>query len=258
MAERRASTAARRSRRCRSTARCRRSSRPASSDCPRATRSRASRAASSCCRQPATSLGSVRAADVGSRDPHHGLRDAARARSSRRRTTHSRGRGPAAPTAASTSVGATRSRVVKAVPNLDSDGARSVLARRPVPRGGDHRCVARRRHGRHRAQRRRGRPRRAALLRRSRRPTSARRRRSAMTWSSGGALLVRDTSDRIVAYEPRAGGIANMFAFRPRDSGRRRPAHRDPHTHPAHAAVHGTHRRRHSRRTSRPVPIPPG
>jgi hypothetical protein len=39
----------------------------------------------------------------------------------------------------------------------------------------------------------------------------------AMTWSSGGALLVRDTSDRIVAYEPRAGGLANMFAFRPRD-----------------------------------------
>ena len=39
----------------------------------------------------------------------------------------------------------------------------------------------------------------------------------AMTWSSGGALLVRDTSDRIVAYEPHAGGIANMFAFRPRD-----------------------------------------
>jgi hypothetical protein len=39
----------------------------------------------------------------------------------------------------------------------------------------------------------------------------------AMTWSGGGALLVRDTSDRIVAYEPHAGGLANMFAFRPRD-----------------------------------------
>jgi hypothetical protein len=42
----------------------------------------------------------------------------------------------------------------------------------------------------------------------------------AMTWSSGGALLVRDTSDRVVAYEPRAGGIARMFAFRPREAPR--------------------------------------
>jgi hypothetical protein len=43
---------------------------------------------------------------------------------------------------------------------------------------------------------------------------------AAMTWSSGGALLVRDTSDRVVAYEPRAGGIARMFAFRPREAPR--------------------------------------
>jgi hypothetical protein len=42
----------------------------------------------------------------------------------------------------------------------------------------------------------------------------------AMTWSSGGALLVRDTSDRVVAYEPLAGGIARMFAFRPREAPR--------------------------------------
>jgi hypothetical protein len=42
----------------------------------------------------------------------------------------------------------------------------------------------------------------------------------AMTWSGGGALLVRDTSDRIVAYEPHAGGIARMFAFRPREAPR--------------------------------------
>ena len=41
-----------------------------------------------------------------------------------------------------------------------------------------------------------------------------------MTWSGGGALLVRDTSDRIVAYEPHAGGIARMFAFRPREAPR--------------------------------------
>jgi hypothetical protein len=40
----------------------------------------------------------------------------------------------------------------------------------------------------------------------------------AMTWSSGGALLVRDTYDRVVAYEPLAGGIARMFAFRPREA----------------------------------------
>jgi len=57
-----------------------------------------------------------------------------------------------------------------------------------------------------------------------------------MTWSSGGALLVRDTSDRIVAYEPIAGGMANMFSFRPRDQ--RQPttltsiAPRIPHASP--------------------------
>ena len=58
----------------------------------------------------------------------------------------------------------------------------------------------------------------------------------AMTWSSGGALLVRDTSDRIVAYEPRAGGIASMFAFRPREqrppTGLTSIATRIPHTLP--------------------------
>ncbi len=59
----------------------------------------------------------------------------------------------------------------------------------------------------------------------------------AMTWSSGGALLVRDTSDRVVAYEPLAGGIARMFAFRPREAPRAptplaaRPT-RIPHTMP--------------------------
>ena len=57
-----------------------------------------------------------------------------------------------------------------------------------------------------------------------------------MTWSGGGALLVRDTSDRIVAYEPEAGGIANMFAFRPREQRPPTPltsmATRIPHTMP--------------------------
>ncbi len=59
----------------------------------------------------------------------------------------------------------------------------------------------------------------------------------AMTWSAGGALLVRDTSDRVVAYEPQAGGIARMFAFRPREAPRAptalsaRPT-RIPHTMP--------------------------
>ncbi|RPI08647.1 MAG: hypothetical protein EHM63_05940 [Actinobacteria bacterium] len=59
----------------------------------------------------------------------------------------------------------------------------------------------------------------------------------AMTWSSGGALLVRDTSDRVVAYEPRAGGTARMFAFRPHEAPRAptplaaRPT-RIPHTMP--------------------------
>ncbi len=73
-----------------------------------------------------------------------------------------------------------------------------------------------------------------------------------MTWSSGGALLVRDTSDRIVAYEPRAGGIANMFAFRPREQ--RPPSSltaipfRTPHTLPAHDPPP----------TTLPPPIPPG
>ena len=58
-----------------------------------------------------------------------------------------------------------------------------------------------------------------------------------MTWSAGGALLVRDTSDRVVAYEPQAGGIARMFAFRPREAPRAptalsaRPT-RIPHTMP--------------------------
>jgi hypothetical protein len=71
-----------------------------------------------------------------------------------------------------------------------------------------------------------------------------------MTWSGGGALLVRDTSDRIVAYEPEAGGIANMFAFRPREQ---RPpttlttmAARTPHTMPPLRSPPTT------------VPIPPG
>ena len=73
-----------------------------------------------------------------------------------------------------------------------------------------------------------------------------------MTWSSGGALLVRDTSDRIVAYEPRAGGIANMFAFRPREQ--RPPStltaipSRIPHTLPP----------RDPPPTTLPPPIPPG
>jgi hypothetical protein len=58
-----------------------------------------------------------------------------------------------------------------------------------------------------------------------------------MTWSSGGALLVRDTSDRVVAYEPRAGGTARMFAFRPREAPRTPTAlaprpNRIPHTMP--------------------------
>jgi hypothetical protein len=75
----------------------------------------------------------------------------------------------------------------------------------------------------------------------------------AMTWSSGGALLVRDTSDRIVAYEPHAGGIANMFAFRPRDQ--RPPTSltaipmRIPHTLPPVSAPPPT---------TLPPPIPPG
>ncbi len=73
-----------------------------------------------------------------------------------------------------------------------------------------------------------------------------------MTWSSGGALLVRDTSDRIVAYEPSAGGIANMFAFRPREQ--RPPSNltalpsRIPHTLPP----------RDPPPTTLPPPIPPG
>jgi len=75
----------------------------------------------------------------------------------------------------------------------------------------------------------------------------------AMTWSSGGALLVRDTSDRIVAYEPRAGGIANMFAFRPREqrppTGLTSIATRIPHTLPP---VND------SPPTTLPPPIPPG
>ena len=74
-----------------------------------------------------------------------------------------------------------------------------------------------------------------------------------MTWSSSGALLVRDTSDRIVAYEPRAGGLANMFAFRPHDQ--RPPTSltaipmRPPHTLPPVNDPPPT---------TLPPPIPPG
>ena len=75
-----------------------------------------------------------------------------------------------------------------------------------------------------------------------------------MTWSAGGALLVRDTSDRIVAYEPRAGGTARMFAFRPREAPRPPTAltpmeSRTPHTLPSTGSP---------RTTLAPVPIPPG
>ncbi|HMK10710.1 MAG TPA: hypothetical protein VK461_03965, partial [Acidimicrobiales bacterium] len=73
-----------------------------------------------------------------------------------------------------------------------------------------------------------------------------------MTWSGGGALLVRDTSDRIVAYEPEAGGIASMFAFRPREQRPPTPltsmATRIPHTMPAPEGSPPTTY----------VPIPPG
>ena len=79
-----------------------------------------------------------------------------------------------------------------------------------------------------------------------------------MTWSGGGALLVRDTSDRIVAYEPRAGGIARMFAFRPREAPRpptslTEMGTRIPHTMPFTGSPPTTlppHKP--------PVPIPPG
>ncbi len=75
----------------------------------------------------------------------------------------------------------------------------------------------------------------------------------AMTWSGGGALLVRDTSDRIVAYEPHAGGIARMFAFRPREAPRTPTpltamATRIPHTMPPTG----------SPPTTLAPPIPPG
>ena len=75
-----------------------------------------------------------------------------------------------------------------------------------------------------------------------------------MTWSGGGALLVRDTSDRIVAYEPHAGGTARMFAFRPREAPRpptslTEMGTRIPHTMPSTGTPPTT---------LAPVPIPPG
>ena len=75
----------------------------------------------------------------------------------------------------------------------------------------------------------------------------------AMTWSGGGALLVRDTSDRIVAYEPLAGGIANMFAFRPRDAAAAVESRaRSPRASRTRCRAND-HRRRRCRRRSRLV-----
>ena len=120
--------------------------------------------------------------------------------------------------------------VVKAVPNVDPTVPGAFSTRRSVPRCRDHRA-----HGPEAAQ--------GAIVHsvavvdldkahlfgRARRTSRSDIRSTtpvAMTWSSGGARSVRDTSDRIVAYEPRAGGIARMFAFRPRE--RPPPSDADP------------------------------
>ena len=80
----------------------------------------------------------------------------------------------------------------------------------------------------------------------------------AMTWSGGGALLVRDTSDRIVAYEPHAGGIANMFALPPPRPATAGELDGDPHADPAHPPARRTiHRRRRCRRRSHRVSASP-
>ena len=69
---------------------------------------------------------------------------------------------------------------------------------------------------------------------------------------SGGALLVRDTSDRVVAYEPQAGGIARMFAFRPREAPGRRQRSRRGRRASRTRCRRSTARRRRSPRCSSP------